>query len=137
MLVDAETGERRKSGRFVPDRGSMEAHVFDSLRARYRRVTVVPFGPDIIATMAQLKTLRPRIVFNLTEWVDSDRKLDHAIAGLLEMMKFRYTGTGAVGMQLAATRRYQTDRRSGRVDVPYGFTLERGDRIDNTALPFR
>ena len=137
MLVDAETGERRKSGRFVPDRGSMEAHVFDSLRARYRQVAVVPFGPDIMATMTQLKTLRPRIVFNLTEWVDSDRKLDHAIAGLLEMMKFRYTGTGAVGMQLCRDKALSKQIvAAAGVDVPYGFTLERGDRIENMALPF-
>ena len=137
MLVDAETGERNKSGRFVPDRGSMESYVFDSLRARYRHVAVVPFGPDIMATIAQLKTLRPRIVFNLTEWVDSDRKLDYAIAGLLEMMKFRYTGTGAVGMQLcrdkALSKRIVA---AAGVDVPYGFTLERGDRIENPGLSF-
>ena len=36
MLVDAETGERSASGRFVPDRGSMEQRVLESLRARYR-----------------------------------------------------------------------------------------------------
>ena len=104
MLVDEETGERNKSGRFVfvsdgPD--CMELNVFKNLRARYARVAVVPFGPDIAATLAELRKLRPRIVFNLTEWVDGDRKLDHAIAGLLEMTKLRYTGTGPVGMQLA------------------------------------
>jgi D-alanine-D-alanine ligase len=137
MLVDAETGERNKSGRFVPDRGSMEAHVFDSLRARYRQVAVVPFGPDIVATMAQLKKLKPRIVFNLTEWVDSDRKLDHAIAGLLEMMKFRYTGTGPVGMQLCRDKALSKQIvAAAGVDVPCGFTLERGDRIENPGLPF-
>ena len=37
MLVDAETGERRQSGRFVPDRGSMEQGVYEVLRARYPR----------------------------------------------------------------------------------------------------
>ena len=89
MLVDAETGERNMSGRFVTDRGSTEERVLESLRARYPRVAVVPFGPDIAATMSELKRLKPRIVFNLTEWFDSDRKLDHAIAGLLEMMKLR------------------------------------------------
>ena len=66
MLVDEENGERNRSGRFVLDRSSMEEHVFNSLRARYSRVAVVPFGPDIVATMAQLKQLRPRIIFNLT-----------------------------------------------------------------------
>ena len=69
MLVDAETGERSGSGRFVPDRGGMEQRVLESLRARYRRVAVVPFGPDIVATLAELRKLRPGIVLNLTEWL--------------------------------------------------------------------
>ncbi|MDO8595915.1 MAG: hypothetical protein Q7R45_04745, partial [Sulfuricaulis sp.] len=75
MLVDAETGERNRSGRFVSDRGSMEQRVLECLRARYSRVAVVPFGPDIVATLTELRKLRPRIVFNLTEWVDGDRTL--------------------------------------------------------------
>src|SRR3972149_3492347 len=85
MLVDAETGERSQSGHFVPDRGSMEQHVFESLRKRYAQVAVVPFGPDIVATLAELRKLRPRIVFNLTEWVDGDRQLGYAVAALLDL----------------------------------------------------
>jgi len=137
MLVDEENGERNKSGRFVLDRSSMEEHVFNSLRARYSRVAVVPFGPDIIATLTELRKLKPRIVFNLTEWVASDRKLDHAIAGLLEMMKFRYTGSGPVGMQLCRDKALSKHVvATAGVDVPRCFTLERGDRIENPELPF-
>ena len=124
MLVDEENGERNKSGRFVLDRSSMEEHVFNSLRARYSRVAVVPFGPDIIATLTELRKLKPRIVFNLTEWVASDRKLDHAIAGLLEMMKFRYTGSGPVGMQLCRDKALSKHVvATAGVDVPRCFTL--------------
>lgn len=137
MLVDAEIGERRKSGRFVLHRSSMEEHVFNALRPRYARITVVPFGPDIVATVAELAKLKPRIVFNLTEWVDGDRKLDYAIAGLLEIMKFPYTGTGPVGLQMcrdkALSRRLAA---AAGVDVPCSFTLRRGDRIENPGLPF-
>jgi D-alanine-D-alanine ligase len=137
MLVDAETGERNRSGRFVPDRGGMEQHVLGVLRARYSRVTVVPFGPDIVATLAELRTLRPRIVFNLTEWVDGDRTLDHAIGGLLDMMKLRYTGTGPAGMQLSRDKALSKQiAATAGVDVPCGFTLARGDRIENPGLPF-
>ena len=45
--------------------------------------------------------LEPRLVFNLTEWVAGNRRLDSAIAGVLEMMELRYTGTGPEGMHLA------------------------------------
>ncbi len=137
MLVDAENGERDQSGRFVLDGGSMEQSILKSLRARYARVAVVPFGPDIVATLAELRKLKSKIIFNLTEWVDSDRKLDHAIAGLLEMMEFRYTGTGPVGLQLARDKALSKQIVAARgVDVPCWFTLERGERIANPGLPF-
>ena len=137
MLVDAEIGEHAKSGRFIPDRGSMEEKVFAALRPRYPQVAVVPFGPDIVASMSELKRLRPRVVFNLTEWVDGDRKLDHAIAGLLEMMKFRYTGTGQIGMQLCRDKALSKQIvAAAGVDVPCCFTLSRRDRIENPGLPF-
>ena len=82
MLVDEETGTRLRSGRFVPDRHSVEAYVFESLRASYRNVAIVPFDPKIVATIEALRALKPRIVFNLTEWIDGDRTLDQAITGL-------------------------------------------------------
>lgn len=137
VLVDAENGERNNSGRFVPDRSSMEEHVYNALRRRYKRIAVVPFGPDIAATLAELTKLKPRIVFNLTEWVDGDRKLDHAIAGLLDMLKFRYTGTGPAGLQVCrdkALSKYLA--AAAGVDVPCSFTLGAGDRIENPGLPF-
>jgi D-alanine-D-alanine ligase len=137
MLVDDESGERSKSGRFVLDRSCMEAHVLNALRPRYKRIAVVPFGPHIAATLAELTKLKPRIVFNLTEWVAGDRKLDHAIAGLLEMMKFRYTGTGPAGLQLCRDKSLSKHLvAAAGVDVPRSFTLSPGDRIQNPGLPF-
>jgi D-alanine-D-alanine ligase len=137
MLVDAENGERNKSGRFVLDRASMEEHVYNALRPCYERVAVVPFGPDIGATLAELKVLKPRIVFNLTEWVDGDRKLDHAIAGLLDIMKFRYTGTGPAGLQMCRDKALSTHLAAAAgVDVPYSFTLGVKDRIENPGYAY-
>lgn len=137
MLVDEETGERRKSGVFVPDRSSMEEHVLKCLRLRYPRVVVVPFGPDVVATAAELRKLRPQMVFNLTEWFDGDRKLDHAIAGLLDVMKVPYTGTGPAGMQLCRDKALSKAIVAARgVAVPRCFTLERADRIENPGLAY-
>jgi len=100
MLVDAETGQRNRSGRFVPDRGSVEAYVLKALRSRYRDTAVVPFGPDVYETIEELHQLAPKLVFNLTEWFDGDRRLDAAIAALLEILQLRYTGSGPHGLQL-------------------------------------
>ena len=100
-LVDEEVGERNAGGRFVVDRGSMEAYVVHALQLGGRDVRVVPFNPQITPTIDELRALKPRLVFNLTEWVGGDRRLDAAIAGVLEMMNLRYTGAGPDGMQLA------------------------------------
>jgi len=104
MLVDAETGHRSRSGKFVPDRGSVEAYVLRALRSRYRDTEVVPFGPSVYETIAELRRLSPQMIFNLTEWIDGDRRLDYAIAALLEVLKMRYTGAGPLGLQLCRNK---------------------------------
>ena len=101
VLVDEEVGERSADGRFVLERGTMEHYVVDALASAHGDVSVVPFDPDITSTVAALRGLKPGLVFNLTEWVAGDRRLDSAIAGMLDMMKLRYTGAGPDGMHLA------------------------------------
>src|SRR6185436_7550760 len=100
LLMDEETGEWR-GGRFVPDRGSGEESVLNALRPRYRRVEAVPFVRPAARTAQRLRELAPRVVFNLTEWIDGDRRQDAAIAGLLERLQLAYTGTGPAGLRLA------------------------------------
>lgn len=137
MLVDLEMGETNSAGRFVPDRGTMEQHVCKALRNRYKNVVVLPFGPDIPATLIALRKLKPRIVFNLTEWVDADRTQDYAIAALLDMMKFKYTGTGPAGLQLARDKAGSKELvAAAGVDVPRHFTLLRGKPVVNPGLPY-
>ena len=137
MLVDEETGTQLKSGRFVPDRNSVEAYVFEILRASYRNVEIVPFDPGIVGTIEALRALKPRIVFNLTEWIDGDRTLDQAITGLLEIMKLPYTGTGPEGMQLARDKALSKTIAAGLgVDVPRYFVLNCGDRVRNPGLAY-
>jgi D-alanine-D-alanine ligase len=137
MLVDAENGERGATGVFLLDRGCMERRVLEALKARYPRVDVIPFGPDIPATLNELRGLRPRIVFNLTEWFDGDRGHDYAIAALLDMMKLTYTGSGPAGLQLARDKA-QSKRivAAAGVDVPRDFTLAPGARIENPGVPY-
>ena len=101
VLVDDETGERDGNGRFIVEGRSMESSVLRSLRSRYRGVRAVPFDPQITPTIEELRGLKPRLVFNLTEWIAGNRRLDCAITGVLEMMGLRYTGAGPEGMQLA------------------------------------
>lgn len=137
LLVDEETGARRRAGYFAPDRYSAEAYVLDALRARYRRVEVVPFHPDVTATAAELRRLDPALVFNLTEWVDGDRALDAAIAGLLDLMRLRYTGTGPDGMRIARDKALSKALVAGLgVAVPRHFVVGGKGGIRNPGVPY-
>src|SRR5215212_7694645 len=101
VLVDEEVGDVDKTGHFVPERGTMEWHVCEALRRQNRSVSVVPFDPQITPTIEALRALDPQLVFNLTEWIAGDRRLDSAIVSMLEMMGLRYTGACSPGMQMA------------------------------------
>jgi D-alanine-D-alanine ligase len=101
ILVDETAGAFGLSGRFLPNSGTLENQVLRALSRRYEHVEVVPFLANVVDTIATLRTLRPRVVFNLTECVNDDRTLDAAIGGLLDLLKIRYTGSGQEGLQLA------------------------------------
>jgi len=101
LLVDEEVGERKGDGRFVLERGSMEANVLKALTVRDLSAFVIPFDRHITPTIEALRRANPRLVFNLTEWLGGDRRHDSAIAAVLEIMELRYTGTGPEGMHLA------------------------------------
>jgi len=137
LLVDEETGEYGRGGRFIPEDDDVEEKVLRALRRRYRRVEVVPFSPKVVETIERLRKLRPRMVMNLTEWVDGDRKLDAAIAGLLEVLKLPYTGAGPAGLRLARDKALSKQIVSALgVAVPRYFVLGREDRIENNGLSF-
>jgi len=137
LLVDEETGDYARDGRFRVARHSVEAHVLACLRARRGRVEVVPFDPVVAPTIARLRALDPRLVFNLTEWIDGDRNLDAAIAGLLDMLQLPYTGTGADGMRLARDKALsKTVVEALGVAVPRYFVPARGTRVRNPGVPY-
>ncbi|HET9664763.1 MAG TPA: hypothetical protein VFP00_11115 [Burkholderiales bacterium] len=137
LLVDEETGTRLKSGRFVPDRGSVEARVLACLSERYGEVRVVPFTRDVAATIEELRSASPGLVFNLTEWLDGDRSLDAAITGLLDLLKIPYTGTGPDGMQLARDKALSKEIVSSLgVEVPRYFVVNGTDDLARHALTY-
>ncbi len=136
MLVDEEVGEHDRQGRFVVERGSMEAQVVQALAYPRRKICIVPFAPAVTPTIEALRALKPRLVFNLTEWVDGDRRLDSAIAGVLEMMGLRYTGASPEGMQLARDKALAKRIVAGLgIDVP-AHRLFNGRRTSAPALDF-
>jgi D-alanine-D-alanine ligase len=111
--------------------------VLACLQRQARRVEVVPFAPAVAPTIARLRALRPRLVFNLTEWVDGDRTQDAAIGGLLDMLKLPYTGTGPDGLRLARDKALSKTLVAGLgVAVPRHFLHPRGARVREPGLPY-
>lgn len=121
LLVDEETGQYGRDGRFIPEDDDVEEKVLRSLRRSYRRVEVVPFSRRVDATVQWLRRLRPSVVMNLTEWVDGDRTQDAAIAEVLDRLGVPYTGPGPRGLRLARDKALATQlaARQG-VPVPRG-----------------
>lgn len=117
LLVDEETGEYGRGGRFVPEDDDVEEKVLRALRRAYRRVEVVPYTRDREATARWLRRLDPRIVFNLTEWLSGDRRQDAAIAHFLEKLGYCYTGPGPEGLRRARDKAH-AKRLVARTGVP-------------------
>lgn len=136
LLVDEEIGEPDDQQRFVVEPHSMEACVAQALERHGLRVCVVAFDRTITPTVERLRALAPRLVFNLTEWIAGDRRLDAAIASVLDMMGLRYTGTGPEGMHLARDKALAKQIVAGLgVAVP-AHVLVNGSVPDTAALPF-
>jgi D-alanine-D-alanine ligase len=136
LLVDVETGERVADGRFVPERGGVEAQVFHVLKSQYRRVSVVPFAAAAADPLDELRELRPRVVFNLTEWIDGDRGRDHEIARRLDALGIPYTGSGAEGLRIARDKvRAKRMVSTLGIAVPRGFSTARGAHAPRLPFP--
>src|SRR5688572_23145427 len=137
VLVDEEVGDFDDRGRFIVERRSMESYVLKALHASGTAVTVVPFDPAITPTIEALRGLAPRLVFNLTEWVGGNRRLDAAIAGMLDMMNLRYTGAGPEGMQLARDKALakQVVAELGIAVAPHAIVNGKRPQLDALTFP--
>jgi len=79
---------------------STEGHVVVALRELGHQIRTLGVDDDVAEIVGEMTEHPPDIVFNLTEQFRNDRRLDKAVAGLLEMMEVRYTGSGPAGLML-------------------------------------
>ena len=77
-----------------------EGHVISALRELGHQVRILGVDRDVGEVVRALGEHPPEIVFNLAEQFRNDRRLDKNVAGLLEMMDIRFTGSGPTGMLL-------------------------------------
>ena len=137
LLVDIETGARGVSGKFVVDRGSVEELLYRCLRTLYDNVVIVPFDPAVTPTIDALRALKPRVVFNVTEWVDGERRLDAAITGVLELLGLPYTGSGAEALQICRDKSLSKQIVTKRgVSVAQEMLLRPGETVRAPAFGF-
>lgn len=101
MLVDHAAVQERSRGEYFLQPGTHEEHIRRALRRLNTQVSVLPFFPELSKTLDSLRSAKPRVVFNLTECLGENRRLDAAIVAVLDLLRLRYTGTGFEGLQMA------------------------------------
>ena len=110
--------------------GLTEGHVSRALRELGHRVRVVGVANDVGSVMKALAEGRPELVFNLTEQFADKRQFDTNVAGLMEMMKIPFTGTGSTGLMLCRDKGLCKELLSfHRIRVPGFVTVAPGKHL--------
>ncbi|HEU4700146.1 MAG TPA: ATP-grasp domain-containing protein, partial [Gemmatimonadales bacterium] len=72
-----------------------------ALRARGHRVSVLGVYDDVNRLRTGLARRRPDLVFNLAEWFGDDVRGDMLVAAALDLLGYRYTGSGPGALYLS------------------------------------
>ena len=131
VLVDAtEVKEIDPNFEISPEAPTTEYHVIGALRDLGYNVSVLGAVDNIETILKTLVDQSPDIIFNLTESFDGDRQFDKNIAGLLEMLRIPFTGTGAMGLMLCRDKRLCKELMSlHKIRVPNFFSLPHGRKL--------
>ena len=82
---------------------------------------------DLAHTVASLTDEKPDLVFNVAESFSGKSALEGSVAGLLNLLDLRYTGSSPAGLMLAGDKSISTKMlRASGVRTPESTTLFRG-----------
>jgi D-alanine-D-alanine ligase len=102
--------------------------VAGALRTAGHTVSTLAVDQDLAATVQSLTTDRPDLVFNLAESFAGKSALEGSVAGLLNLVDLRYTGSSPTGLTLAGDKSISTKvLRANGVKTPESTTLFRGN----------
>ncbi len=90
-----------------PELAEPDAVVFqveDALRRGGHEASRLEVGTDVAALVRALEEAKPELVFNLTEGFGGKSALDSNLAGLLNLLDLRYTGSSPSGLMLAGDK---------------------------------
>jgi len=90
-------------------------------------VLSIAVDKDLAVTVRALQDVKPELVFNVAESFDGKSALESNVAGLLNLLDLRYTGSSPAGLLLAGDKSISTKMlRANGVKTPESTTLFRG-----------
>jgi D-alanine-D-alanine ligase len=98
-----------------------------ALKAAGHTPSMMSVDKDLAQTVRTLADEKPDLVFNVAESYDGKSALEGSVAGLLNLIDLRYTGSSPAGLMLAGDKSISTKMLSANgVKTPESSTLFRG-----------
>lgn len=112
--------------------------VREALAAAGHDASLLAVDHDLSQTVRGLTEKKPDLVFNLAESYSGRSALESSIAGLLNLLDLRYTGSSPSGLMLAGDKSISTKMlRANGIKTPDSATLFRGamESADKMVFP--
>src|SRR4051812_35861233 len=110
-----------------PPEDPVLAQIRGALEKAGHEVASIAVDTDLLVTVRALQSTKPDLVFNLAESFDGKSALESNVAGLLNLLDLRYTGSSPAGLLLAGDKSISTKMlRANGVKTPESATLFRG-----------
>jgi D-alanine-D-alanine ligase len=121
-----------------PPEDPVLAQIRGALEKAGHEVASIAVDEDLMVTVSKLRDSKPDLVFNLAESFDGKSALESNVAGLLNLLDLRYTGSSPAGLLLAGDKSISTKMlRANGVKTPDSATLFRGaiESVDKLHFP--
>lgn len=101
--------------------------ISNALKAAGHTPSMIAVDHDLAQTVRKLTEDKPDLVFNVAESYSGKSALEGSVAGLLNLIDLRYTGSSPAGLMLAGDKSISTKMLSANgVKTPESSTLYRG-----------
>ena len=108
-----------------------------ALDAAGHSTSMIAVDRDLAHTVSSLTSPKPDLVFNVAESFSGKSALEGSVAGLLNLLDLRYTGSSPAGLLLAGDKSISTKMlRANGVKTPDSSTLFRGTIESAAKLKF-
>jgi D-alanine-D-alanine ligase len=113
------------------------AQLHDALAHAGHTPSSIAVDHDLAQTIRSLTEKKPDLVFNVAESFSGKSALEGSVAGLLNLLDLRYTGSSPAGLMLAGDKSISTKMlRAHGVKTPDSSTLFRGSIESAAKLSF-